>query len=313
MTADKADLRECPFCGSDHIQTWPVKHDDGVILYTLRCQGCHQGFDGFESREKMIELWDTRSPLKQNEVEPDAYEVHCVQTSGAHYYHRQGGLMDYWLDENEEYKGATVTPLYKHPPKQQAVFRATPAALTQNEVEEIIELMEKALIPLQSLTDKFLIVSARRHLTYAIEKARLFAAGHQNEIPSGLCENKPDLNQQARPEHAPESDQVGVDRIQQLPSPSDSEGRGSGADDESAKAEALAWFEDLVITNPCVSGKEAEAEIIRTALSTPAPADLIKKIEGLRITRGVLDDLDRKHNAAIDAVIAPIRKSGGGE
>jgi len=57
----QTELKPCPFCGCEHIQLWPVKHEDGVVLFTIRCQACHEGMDGFVDKFRMISKWNSRA------------------------------------------------------------------------------------------------------------------------------------------------------------------------------------------------------------------------------------------------------------
>lgn len=59
LTAEEANLKPCPFCGSDNIMAAvnPI-HNTSVF-----CRGCGTATKSFATAKEAIDLWNTRKEL----------------------------------------------------------------------------------------------------------------------------------------------------------------------------------------------------------------------------------------------------------
>lgn len=57
-----AELKPCPFCGSDNIRTVSTSDFDGsFMVFSMRCDSCGSMTGWRKSRQKSISAWNKRS------------------------------------------------------------------------------------------------------------------------------------------------------------------------------------------------------------------------------------------------------------
>ena len=80
-----AELKECPFCGSTHVEFMPDDEQQCEDTTTgfIWCHACGFSSDSFWSEEKAVELWNRR-PAPENKVtrEETELEARAAYTSG---------------------------------------------------------------------------------------------------------------------------------------------------------------------------------------------------------------------------------------